>query len=168
MCWQITVGVSGYGADPIEAFVARGLHAEASNNPVRAALGADTVKLSISDGHCACALYPGTRNHQPEDEVRLRERYERKRWPVNKIERAIRARVAANLKRASTPEQHNHLPAIVQQFVDAGARVSLLAHFFQGSFGETFDIVGRSQVTLAEFIAGRGAFPEDTVVTIVP
>jgi hypothetical protein len=88
----------------------------------------------------------------------MRLRYRRKGWPDARIERAIKARCAAAEKRASRADR-SRLPSMVAELVEGGAEVSLLAHFFEGSFQEPFSVQSRRKLLLAEFMENGGTFP---------
>ena len=164
MCWLIFAGVSGCRSDPVAVFKARGFSAEVSRNPACGLIGTPGV-LEVSDGHCACALYLPTQRYAGEDTQLMRLRYRRKGWPDARIEPAIKARCAAAEKRASRADR-SRLPSMVAELVEGGAEVSLLAHFFEGSFQEPFSVQSRRKLLLAEFLENGGTFPEDELTVI--
>src|SRR5262245_14101794 len=101
MCWLVMVGVRGYHGDPKKVFSAHAYRAAAATNPVCAAMGADAVKLAVTDGHCACSLYIETLRREPGNPDRLRARYRRKGWSAAKIERAMAVSAAQSEKLAA-------------------------------------------------------------------
>ena len=165
MCWLIFAGIRG-SKDPAAAFKSRGYVVEASRNPVCTQVGTPEV-LAVSDGHCACALYIPTQRHVGEDTLLMRARYRRKGWSEAKIERAVKARCDAADRKAAMLANRNQFPATIAALVESGAEVALLAHFFDGPFDEPFEILGRHELDLAEFMASGGKFPEDELTVIV-
>ncbi len=166
MCWLIFAGIRGHRGDTVAMFKARGYVAEASRNPTCTQVGTQDV-LAISDGHCACSLYIPTQRYVGEDTQLMRARYRRKGWSDGKIERAVKARCAAAEKRAAMLANHNLFPSTIEVLVESGAEVSLLAHFFDGSFDEPFPVSTRRKMTIAEFMANGGKFHEDELTVIV-
>ena len=166
MCWLIFAGIHGQRGDLVAAFKTRGYTAELSRNPTCAQVGTPDV-LAVTDGHCACALYIPTQRYVGEDTQLMRARYRRKGWTDGKIERAVKARCAAAEKRVAMRANRNLFPSTIEELVESGAEVSLLAHFFEGSFEEPFSISIRRTLTLAEFMGNGGAFPEDELTVIV-
>ena len=147
-------------------FKARGYTAAVSSNPACGQLGTPDV-LAVSDGHCACSLYIPTQRYLGENTQLMRARYRRKGWPDGKIERAVRARCTADEKWAAARRaDRNKLPSAVEELVESGAEVSLLAHFFDGSFDEPFPVGSRRKLMLAEFLANGGTFQEDELTVI--
>lgn len=165
MCWLIFAGIRGHRGDPAAVFKARGYTAVVSNNPTCGQVGTPSV-LAVSDGHCACSLYIPTQRYLGEDTQLMRARYRRKGWPDGKIERAVKARCAADEKRAARRADRNKFPSVVEELVDSGAEVSLLAHFFESSFDDPFPVHGRRKLMLAEFLANGGTFQEDELTVI--
>lgn len=166
MCWLIFAGIRGQRSDPGSKFKVRGYTAEVSRNPTCAQVGTPDV-LAITDGHCACSLYIPTQRYVGEDTHLMRARYRRKGWTDGKIERAVKVRCAAAEKRAAMQANRNLFPSTIEELVESGAEVSLLAHFFEGSFDEPFSISTRRTLTLAEFMWNGGTFPEDELTVIV-
>jgi len=166
MCWLIMLGVSGYRGDPADLFRAHGLEAEVTHNPACDAMGATATRLAISDGHCACALYAGARQHAPADRARLASQYARKGWSQAKIDRALDARTAADQRQHDKRARANPFPDAVRDLVQHAGAVQLLAHDFNGSFDTPFEVTKRETVALADFLARDASFPEDTLLTI--
>jgi len=165
MCWLIFAGVRGHRGDPVAIFKARGYTAVVSSNPTCGQFGTPGV-LAVSDGHCACSLYIPTQRYLGENTQLMRARYRRKGWPDGKIERAVRARCAADEKWAASRADRNKLPSVVEELVESGAEVSLLAHFFDGSFDDPFPVRSRRKLMLAEFLGNGGTFQEDELTVI--
>ena len=166
MCWLIFAGVSGYRGDPAQVFKVRGFVADLSRNPTCAQIHCASV-LEVRDANCSCSLYLPTQRYVGENTALMRARYRRKGWPEGKVERAVKARCAADQKRAAGHAARNVFPSMVAELAEAGAEVSLLAHFFDGSFEEPFAVRARHKLTLTEYMSNGGAFPEDELVTIV-
>lgn len=164
MCWLIFAGIRGHG-DPAAEFRARGYTAEAARNPACDQLSTPTV-LAVTDGPCACTLYIPTQRHLGENTQLMRARFRRKGWPDGKIERAVKARCAADDKWAVKRAERSQFPAVIEKLVESGAEVSLLAHFFEGSFDEPFPVSSRRKLTLAEFMQNGGMFAEDELTVI--
>jgi len=157
-------GVSGYRGDPAAVFKSHGLVAKVTRNPTCAALGPKAIKLSITDGHCACALYHGGVMQERETAAGLRELYARRGWSQAKIARAVEARLESAGKKARSLASQNVFPETVAELLDGHAQLSLLAHMFAASFDSAFEIKSRATVSLADFWAGN--FPEDTLLTV--
>lgn len=164
MCWLIFASVSGFRGDPVQVFKARGYTAEVSRNPTCEHLDLQGV-LTVRDSNCSCLLYIPTQRYVGENTALMRARFLRKGWPKDKVERVVKARCAASEKRAAGGA-HNVFPSIVTELVEAGAEVTLLAHFFDGSFDEPFAVRARRKLTLFEYLGNGGAFPEDELVAI--
>ncbi len=166
MCWLIFVGISNYSGDVAASFVDQGLVPASTANPVMSVMPANATKLAISDGHCACSIYPDNGRVTKETAEGLRERYQRKGWTHSKIERAVQARLDANERNSQKRDADNGFVTAVSALAASGAQVSLLAHFFDSSFEKPFEISHRERLALADFIANSGAFAEDTLVTL--
>lgn len=167
MCWLVMVGVRRLDGDAAAVFRGRGYVAEPATSPQRVLLGEDAVALSVGDGHCSCEIFLRDPGHVPVDAERRRARYRRKGWSQSRIERALQARLESDAGKAQRRvPRSNRFPAAIAALVEAGAEVSLLAHFFEASFDAPFEIAGREQLALEQFTRRDGAFPADTVVTI--
>jgi len=166
VCWLIFAGIRGYRGDPAAVFRSRGYQAEVSDNPTCAELGTPTV-LAVSDGRCACSLYISTQRYLGEDTRLMRARYRRKGWADGKIERAVKARcAAAEKKEAAKRADRNKFTSAVEELVEARAEVSLLAHYFDGSFDASFPVRSHRKLLLAEFMSNGGTFQEDELTLI--
>ena len=166
MCWLIFAGIRGHRGDPAAVFKARGYTAEVASNPTCGQMGTPSV-LEVTDGHCACSLYIPTQRYLGEDTQLMRARYRRKGWPDGKIERAVKARCAAAEKRAAARHaDRNKFPSVIEQLVESGAEVWLLAHFFDGAFDEPFPVHTRRKMMLTEFMSNGGTFQEDELTVI--
>jgi hypothetical protein len=165
MCYALFVGVRGHPGDPAAVFIARGYTVEVSGNPTCAQLEIPEV-LAVSDGHCACWLYIPTQRYVGEDTQLMRSRYRRKGWPDGKVERAVKARCVADEKRAARRADRNQFLSMIEELIKAGAEVSLLAHFFDGSFDEPFPVHTQRRLLLVEFLSNGGTFQEDELTVI--
>ena len=74
---------------------------------------------------------------------------------------------AAAEKKVAMHNNRNLFPATIAALVESGAEVALLAHYFEGSFDEPFEIATRRELGLAEFMTSGGKFPEDELTVIV-
>lgn len=166
MCWLIFAGVRGHRGDPAAVFRARGYTAELSGNPTCEQVGIPDV-LAVSDGRCACTLYLPSQRYLGEDTQLMRARYRRKGWSDGRIERTVKARCATDEKKAAMLAARSRFPSVVEALVESGAEVSLLAHFFEGSFDEPFQFLARRRIVLAEFMGNGGTFYEDELTIIV-
>ena len=166
MCWLNFVGVSSYSGDAAALFRRQGLVSEPTANPAVGSMSANAVKLAVSDGHCACSIYPDARRVKQETAEGLRQRYQSNGWTSAKIERAVQARLDSNERNSLKRAEHDGFPTAISNLAAAGAQVSLLAHFFRGSFDAPFDIARRERLGLADFLANAGAFAADTLVTL--
>jgi len=166
MCWLILVGVRRSHGDPEAVFDEHGYVAEPATNPMLSLLGSDAVKLTVSDGHCGCAIRARSEPHARLDAGRMRERYRRKGWSEGKIERAVQARLASDAAREDRRVSAIRFPGAISALVKGGAEVTLVAHLCDGSFDAPFAIAAREHHTLEQFTARGGAFPADTLVTV--
>jgi hypothetical protein len=171
MCSLVSVAVSDYASDPREVFRAHGFHTAPAANPhMRASLPQDAMVLDVTRSGCSCEFYLSPAIAAAEmDGERERRRYRRKGWPAAKIARVMAEKSAA----ATAPHRLLHggcanFCQAVERIVRFGAGMQLLAHEFTGRFAEEpVTVLGAVEIGLAEFLAGGGAFPEDTVVKIV-
>ncbi|HEU4779423.1 MAG TPA: hypothetical protein VFS58_06025 [Steroidobacteraceae bacterium] len=123
--------------------------------------------LLITDGHCACRVYPSRATTVDCDDDEERRRYQRKGWSRSKIERAINAKREAHARPSSRPDLAKCFVEAVQELTTSGARVTLLAHSFRGALDEPFEVAGVESTPLETFLKMFGKFPEDKLVTIV-
>jgi hypothetical protein len=166
MCVFIAVAVAGYRGDVTQPFRERGLKVETLTGPFAAKLPAGT-HLSITDGHCACSVFPSRPEITAVDPGEERRRYERKGWSKSKIDRAIEAKRAAHARPSRQPDLSKLFVAAIEHLTTLGARVTLLAHSFSGGFDEPFEVAGVERTQVGAFLESNGEFPEDTLVTIV-
>jgi hypothetical protein len=168
MCTFIAIAVTGYRGDARQPFRERYLAAENLTGAFAAKLPAG-AHLSITDGHCACSVYPSRRANIARDPDDERRRYQRKGWSQSKIERAIEARRVAHARARSSsqPDLAKCFVEAISHLVTSGARVTLLAHFFRGGFDEVFEVAGGERTPIGAFLEKSGEFPNDILVTIV-
>jgi len=168
MCTFIAIAVADYRGDARQPFKERHLAAENLTGAFAAKLPAG-VHLSITDGHCACSVYPSRRANIARDLDDERRRYQRKGWSKAKIERAIESRRVAHARPGSSsqPDLAKCFIEAITHLVTSGARVTLLAHFFRGEFDEVFEVAGVGRIPIDAFLEKSGEFPNDTLVTIV-
>jgi len=165
MCVIVTVGVAGFRGDAAAPFRAAGFAAESALNPTSAAMPRDAKRLDITAGGCSCSFYCGDTPQRPDPDI-ARRRYERKGWSQAKIDRAIEASHSPR-----TSSRRNDLSgqftAAIETLAKQGARVTLLAHMFSGSFDEPFEIAGTTEMPLEHYLKTENHFPEDMLVTLV-
>jgi len=166
MCIFIAVSVAGYRGDATQPFRDRRLKAEALTGAFAAKLPAGT-HLSITDGHCACSVFPGRPEITAVDPGEERRRYERKGWSKAKIDRAIESKRAAHARHSRQPDLSNLFVKAIEHLITSGATVTLLAHSFSGGFDEPFEIAGVERTPLGAFLESHGEFSEDALATIV-
>jgi hypothetical protein len=167
MCFLVTVGVAGFRGDITAPFRAAGFITNPAVNPTSAAMPRNAVRIDVTVGWCSCDFYCGdTPQKSDGDPDAVRRKYERKGWTQAKIDRAIASSRSA---RAATPRKnlHEQFAAAIGTLAKQGARVTLLAHMFSGSFAEPFDITGTAELPLEHYLKGGNYFPEDTLVTLV-
>jgi len=164
MCVLVTVGISGLRGDATAPFRAAGFIAAPAANPTSAAIPRDAVRLDITAGGCSCSFYCGDTPEKPDPEL-ARRRYERKGWTQAKIDRAMASRAAHATQPRS--DLRGNFTAAIGILVKQGARVTLLAHMFSGSFDEPFEIAGTTALPLQHYLENGNYFPEDTLVTLV-
>lgn len=167
MCHLLTIGVSDYSGDPKEIFRAQGLDTAPPANPyVRAALPDGAVLFDVTKSGCSCSVYRGSDLGSVFDESAERARYARKGWSNAKITRAVETKRIAHERRPPDLLRQQFCRG-VELIRHAGASIALISHNYSGLFAEEAVSIGsRSQMSLQEFTAKRGAFPEDILVTI--
>ena len=165
MCVIVTVGVAGFRGDVAATFRASGFAAEPAANPTSAAMPSNGARLDITAGGCSCSFYCGDTPQKPDPEA-ARRRYERKGWTQAKIDRALAASQTAH-KGKPRNDLSVQFASAVGALAKQGARVTLLAHMFSGSFDEPFEIAGTTALPLEHYLETRNYFPEDTLVTLV-
>lgn len=165
MCFIVTVGVAGFRGDATAPFRSAGFAAEPASNPTSTAMPRDATRLEITAGGCACSFYCGD-TPQKADPDAARSRYERKGWAQAKIDRALASSRAAH-KGTPRNELAGQFTAAIGTLAKQGARITLLAHMFSGSFDEPFEITGTTELPLGHYLENGNYFPEDTLVTLV-
>ena len=166
MCHFVTIGISGGSGSSREIFRTHTLHAEPAANPyVRAAMSGSGELFDITVCGCSCSIYSSSASDGFEEEAE-RARYARKGWSAAKISRAIASKqTASELRKINSRAQQFSL--CVEAFVQSGARVSLVSHFYNASFAEeVVQVNAQLRMSLGEFLDAQGAFPEDTLVTV--
>jgi hypothetical protein len=167
MCRIVTVGVTGGSGDPNTPFRAAGFTTRPATNPTSAAMPAKSVRIDVTTGMCSCDFYSGDTPYQAFDPEFARRRYDRKGWSKAKIARAIEARHKPGTSASRAADLGTQFAAAIETLAKDGARISLLAHEFDGSFDEPFEIVGTTQLPLAHYVARGNYFPEDTLVSLL-
>ena len=164
MCRIVMIAIGKYRGDATAGFRAAGFSADPATNPAAAALPPDAVHLAITTGGCSCDFYHGDVFPRTDPRV-LQRRYERKGWSQAKIDRALAARREATQSRELTLAQR--FTAIVGGLTSDGARITLLAHDFRGSFDEPFEITGSTELPLTYYLRSQNEFPEDRLVSLI-
>ena len=175
MCVLITVGVSGLRGDVTAPFRAFGFTTQPAVNPSSAAMPKTAVRIDVLAGWCSCPLYQGDtpKPHDAEAErLKLERKYARKGWSQAKIDRALAARTQppqsdSGGRRDLSANPPAQFAAAIERLSKQGARVTLLAHSFKGSFAEPFEIQGTTELPLDHFLKSGHHFPEDMLVTLV-
>jgi hypothetical protein len=167
MCHVVVVSVTGYAGDATEPFLGRGLVTASSSNPTCSALPAKSVKFEVTAGGCSCG-FCGEHSDEVFNVERERRRYRRKGWSENKIEKKV---ASLKMEHETRPRKHGRdqygFVDAIEKLARSGAKVTLLSHFFDGSFDEPFEIVGSTELPLQHFLDMGGGFPGDRLVTIV-
>jgi hypothetical protein len=167
MCILVTVGVAGFRGDATAPFRAAGFTTKPAMNPTSAAMPRHAVRIEVTAGWCSCDFYGGDTPRKSDiDPDAVRRKYGRKGWTQAKIDRAIASSRSA---RAATPRKNLDalFAAAIGNLATQGARVTLLAHMFSGSFAEPFEIVGTTELPLEHYLKTGNYFPADTLVTLV-
>jgi hypothetical protein len=167
MCFLVTVGVAGFRGDITAPFRAAGFTTNPAVNPTSAAMPRNAVRIDVTAGWCSCDFYGGdTPQKSDADPDAVRRKYERKGWTQAKIDRAI---ASSRSVRAATPRKNRdeQFAAAIGTLARQGARVTLLAHMFSGSFAEPFEISGTTELPLEHYLKAGNYFPADTLVTLV-
>jgi hypothetical protein len=162
MCVFIAVAVAKYGGDAAKSFRDRNLIAEPIPAEFNAPLPADGSTLLITDGHCACSIFPGMSAQKEFDAEEERRRYRRKGWTRVKIERAIEAKRLAHERPGRASELAEAFVAAVEELAVSRAHLTLLVSDYDCSFHSS----GTARLALADFVSSRGAFPQNTLVSI--
>lgn len=170
MCYLVVIGVAGYRGDVIEVFNrTRELVARPATNPMAAELPG--ARYSITNGHCACGIFGSAGEPEAFDAEYARRRVRRKIRDAARVERKVEALRLVHEQRRERelqePTKEMPLVAAIRELTNAGARVSLWAHMFSGSFDEPFVIEGDTELPLQHFIRTNGDMPVDRVVTLV-
>ena len=176
MCVLITVGVSGLHGDVTAPFRAFGFTTQPAVNPTSAAMPKNAIRIDVTAGGCSCALYQGDTPDPADAEserLRIVRKYARKGWSQAKIDRALGSRDHSSQQDRQGPKDlsENHaeqFAAAIESLSKLGARLTLLAHSFKGSFAEPFEISGATELPLDHYLKGHHYFPEDMLVTLVP
>lgn len=165
MCVVITVGVAGFRGDHTAPFRAYGFTTKPASNPTTAAMPRDAVCIDVTAAGCSCAFYGGDTPEKSDPDA-VRRRYARKGWSKAKIDRAV---ASSRSTRPATPrvDLHGQFCAAIETLAKQGARVTLLAHMFSGSFDEPFEIAGTTELPLAHYVESGNQFPEDMVVSLI-
>jgi hypothetical protein len=133
MCVIVTVGIAGFCGDATAPFHAAGFTTEPAINSTAEAVPRDALRIGVTAGGCSCSLYCGDTAERPDPDAERR-RYARKGWSQPKIERAVEASRLAHRNKSSRIELHAQFAAAIETLAKQGARVTLLAHMFSGSF----------------------------------
>ena len=175
MCVLITVGVSGLRGDVTAPFRAFGFTTQPAVNPTSAAMPKNAVRIDVTAGGCSCALYNGDTPdpvNPDEDRLKRAHKYERKGWSQAKIDRALGPRASPSQPERPRPQDiagnyPAQFAAAIETLSKQGARVTLLAHSFKGRFDEPFEILGTTELPLAQFLKVDHYFPKDMLVMLV-
>jgi hypothetical protein len=162
MCVFIAVAVARYRGDAARPFRDRNLVAEPIPAEFDAPLPADGSTLLITDGHCACSIFPGMSAQKEVDAEEERRRYRRKGWTGAKIERAIEAKRLAHQRPSRTSELAEAFVAAVEELAVSGAHLTLLASDYDSAFHAS----GSARLALGDFVSSRGVFPQNTLISI--
>jgi hypothetical protein len=166
MCVIVTVGIAGFRGDATAPFRAAGFTTEPAANPTACAMPRDAVRINVTAGGCSCNFYCGDTPEKTDPDADRR-RYARKGWSQAKIERAIEASRSAHRPKSARSDLPAQFAAAIETLAKQGARVTLLAYMFSGSFDEPFSIAGTTELPLGYYVKPGNYFPEDTLVTIV-
>ncbi len=168
MCSIVYVGVSGYRGDAMQLFMQAGFKTASISNPTAGALPG-SIRFEVTVGGCSCALYSGGEVTTAKDPDQLRRKYEKKGWSAAKIDRALASATRSHTTPQLDPRDHrSQFVSAVKALVEGGGYVTLLAHFFDGSFSAPFAILGSTRIELGEYAKTRNSFPEDSLVSIQP
>jgi len=145
----------------------RGFRIIPTNNPsVVAFLGIEYDAFIIISGGCSCDLYfEHSEEDNKDNESKLRNRYKRKKWSNNKIDRAIHNSIDSH-KLGKT--------GLIQQVIDyisdvvkKTKEIKIFVHWYNGGVEiEKLQILHGPRLELEEFIARRKEILVDHCSTI--
>ncbi len=159
MCFFLTAGVRPENPNLLEPFREAGFQIQrSSNRDVLSALGPGVAAFYVTNGMCSCDFYSSPKAQRD----RLRSKYKRKGWPAAKIERALRDHDRATKGSAR------------EAFVEAFCRVAgsanqacVFGHWYSGLIdSEDLPAPRRSQLSVVEYQARGGVFPEDEIIVV--
>jgi hypothetical protein len=152
-----------------------GFHLAESRNPSIISMAPDMHFYDITDGMCSCSLYrepvhrenfDATLSYEDFVKARLIERFRRKNWNKNKIDRALKnayenSPAGKKLFYGIDPVLWDFLTSIP----DLYCRMGLLIHFYTGGFeSERVEMAGRVKTSLEGACAA--SIEEDTFYLI--
>jgi hypothetical protein len=171
MCYFLTVAVRPADAILLEPFREAGFQIKPSLNPVlSAAVGRGVAAFYVSTAMCACDLYSFVHGRHDAERERLRSKCARKGWTAAKIERALRDHDRARGHSARVTAKGRLRERFVEAFCRTAASADeafLFGHWYRGHVdAEDFPPPRRVPLSLEEYEARGGVFPEDEMVVV--
>jgi hypothetical protein len=139
---------------------------QCENKNIMAHLPPESHGYVVTTGMCSCDIYHWS-NNDPEEEIkRLKEKYRRKGWSKNKIDRAVEEATAARSTKSSG------LRADIREAISSVAAsfgvVHVFVHFYSGDqTTEKVTINPGPTVKAEEFRSGEYVLAPDTLVKVV-
>lgn len=167
MCYFLTIGLPGSITPKIkEAFPSGMAVWQCENKSIMAHLPPECHGYVVTTGMCSCDIYHWV-SKDPEEEIqKLREKYRKKGWSKNKIDRAVEEATAARTTKSSGLRADTR-EAISRVAASCGV-VHVFVHFYSGDqTTEEVPVNLGSAVGAEEFRSGQYVLAPDTLVKVV-
>jgi hypothetical protein len=157
MCYFVFLGLPS--RDHAEAIARSGFDVREARNPsLLASFPLSDVVLVVTRGGCSCGIYWKPPKFDEEAE---RRKYLSKGWSPGKIQRALLG------KRPRPPAEATSFSTALEEVTRAAGAIRILAHWFEGDIdAEGLLPCPRIGVSLHEYLAQAGHYPEDAIVEI--
>jgi hypothetical protein len=159
MCYYITIGLPDNSKLNPNDYL-QFLVTPQENTSIRIAFGSEFRFFYISEGYCGCSLY--NKPHQPEEELKLREKYEKKGWSEAKISRAIACKLS-NSQAGLRSDLRQQLIKLVSDLKS----LLILVHDYVGDVdAETITVHDKKEISVKDLLSNRATIPEDTAIFV--
>ncbi len=167
MCYFLTIGIHRSITPEIKkAFPSDMAVWQCENKNIMAHLPPECHGYAVTTGMCSCDIYHWASNDPEEDIKKLKEKYRKKGWSKNKIDRAVEEATAAR-KTKSSGLRADAREAISSVAASFGV-VHVFVHFYSGDqTTEEVTINLGPTVKAEEFRSGEYVLAPDTLVKIV-
>jgi len=167
MCYFLTIGIPGSLATVIkEAFPSDMAVWQCENKNIMVHLPSECHGYVVTTGMCSCDIYQWANKDPEEDIKKLKEKYRKKGWSKNKINRAVEEATAARSTKSSGLRADAR-EAISRVAVSFGV-VHVFVHFYSGDqTTEEVTINLGLTVQAEDFRSGEYVLAPDTLVKVV-